>query len=305
MDRVAWLKERQSGIGGTDAAALCGVGFSSPERVYEEKVSPEPIDRPANLRMRLGAHTERLALDLYPRTVGVVEWGGQRVVRDPRESWRFCSPDGFHVAGPQRRLLEVKTLWGYPSDEWGEAGTDQLPDEVLIQVQHSLDVCLAAGEVGDSVADVVVLCPAWDDVRIYHVELSTRLLAPLVELERSFWGCVVSRSGVEGWESPLRAAVTEQLRRINPDTAIDLEPEAAVLVEQYERAQAAAKDAEASKKAARARLELLLDGREVGRLDDGRRVRQKVTSRGGYAVAPTTYVDFRILKAKKDKTHEQ
>ena len=44
MDRNEWLKIRKTGLGGSDAGAVCGLNpHVSPMAVYRDKVSDEPI----------------------------------------------------------------------------------------------------------------------------------------------------------------------------------------------------------------------------------------------------------------------
>ena len=49
--RIDWLKQRQSGIGGSDIAAICGLNpFKTPLQVWQSKINPvvdEEISEPA------------------------------------------------------------------------------------------------------------------------------------------------------------------------------------------------------------------------------------------------------------------
>ena len=49
MDRKEWLRLRRTGIGGSDAGAVCGLNlYSSPMKVYQDKIcdiSEEPEEK--------------------------------------------------------------------------------------------------------------------------------------------------------------------------------------------------------------------------------------------------------------------
>ena len=45
MDRQEWLRLRRTGIGGSDAGAVCGLNpYSSPMKVYHDKTCPQTED---------------------------------------------------------------------------------------------------------------------------------------------------------------------------------------------------------------------------------------------------------------------
>lgn len=299
MGRLDWLSERQTGLGGTDAAAIAGVGFRDAAEVYAEKVSPHPIDREPSERMRHGLWNEPYVASEYERLTGyeLVPHTAPFVVRHPGEPWRLCSPDRLTAASPL--LVELKSVYGPPGDAWGEPGTDQIPDGYLIQVQHALDVCLAAGLVEQDAAEVCVNFVGYE-TRLYLVRWNADLVRPLVELEREFWGRVERREPVgPDWSHPLRDQVANRLALIRPDTAVALGPDAIALADEYQRLAAEARRLDAMSRDFKGQLGILLGQAEEGRLPDGRRVRQKVCHRKGYTVEPSQYVDFRILKPRK------
>ena len=46
MSREAWLKLRKTGIGGSDAAAICGLNpYASAIHIFQDKISDELEDR--------------------------------------------------------------------------------------------------------------------------------------------------------------------------------------------------------------------------------------------------------------------
>lgn len=300
MDRAAWLRKRQSGVFSTDAAALAGVGFVGADQIYRDKVEEFPTDRVPTLRMKLGTELEPFVLREYAERTGLqVLRTPHESVRHPRDTWRGCSPDGFATSYGRCRLLEAKCVFAPPGGEWGEPGTDQIPDGYLVQVQHALDVCLEAGEVSETFADVAVLFVGYE-FRVYRVQLCPSLLDPLVDLEREFWDLVQRREPVAAdWKHPLRDVVTNRLAQIRPGAEIELGDDALEVARQWDEWKAQERDARQIADSLKCALTALLGTAESGRLPDGRIVRQKVVQRGAYTVEPTRYVDFRILNPKR------
>lgn len=79
------------------------------------------------------------------------------------------------------RLLEVKTA--SRADDWGEDGSDQVPDYYMPQLQHYLSV------IPVDVIDVAVLIYP-HDLRVLHVEADHELQEMIIDAEHDFWQLV-------------------------------------------------------------------------------------------------------------------
>ena len=145
---VEWLAMRKAGIGGSDAAAVLGLSpWRSPLDVYLDKTgrsAPQEEtdamywgtkleDLVANKYSEMSGNEIRrvnsiLRSEKYPCLIGnidravCVEKGKLPVVRG-----QFRTP----------KILECKTARTKSAD-WGESGTDQIPDYYLVQVMHYL-----------------------------------------------------------------------------------------------------------------------------------------------------------------------
>lgn len=177
-DIEAWLQERRTGIGGSDAAPILGLSkWKTPLDVWREKrgLSEGTPDNPA---MAWGRTLEPVVREWYARVTGRDVSVPASVLRHPEHPWMLATLDG--LAGD--RLLEIKTA--RTSAFWGEPGTDQIPRHYLLQVQHYLCVT------GLPVADVAVLFSG-QDACIYEVPSDPELQALIVEAEAEFWRMVV------------------------------------------------------------------------------------------------------------------
>jgi putative phage-type endonuclease len=98
-DHIQWLKDRQKGIGGSDAGAILGVNpYSTPLDVYESKVSTIRGDDPITWQMLMGNVLEPVAAELYSLETG-------RVIR--RQPQRAHPDYDFILGNVDRQILAV------------------------------------------------------------------------------------------------------------------------------------------------------------------------------------------------------
>lgn len=174
------LTERQSGLGGSDASAALGLSrWKTPlDLYYEKRGESAPIAE--SEPMRWGNLLEPLVRQEYAERTGRVVRLPTETLRHPTHPFLLAHPDGVT---DDRRLYEGKTArFG---DGWGEPGTDEIPQEYLIQVQHYLLV------LDLPVADVAVLIGG-SDFRLYEVPADAELHTMLLDAESEFWNRVVT-----------------------------------------------------------------------------------------------------------------
>lgn len=179
--RIEWLKERQSGIGGSDVAAILGLSkWRTPLDVYNSKVG-EVTDEEDNVSMEWGRRLEPIIRQAYADKTGrAVECPGH-LFRSAEHPFMIANVDGMCAD----RILEIKTA--RTGADWGEEGTDEIPEYYLTQVQHYMTVT------GKELCDVAVLIGA-SDFRIYTVKNDPELAALLIKEEEKFWECVQNRT---------------------------------------------------------------------------------------------------------------
>jgi putative phage-type endonuclease len=173
---------RMTGIGGSDAAAVLGLSkWKTPLQVYLEKLGQGGLMLD-NEAMAWGRALEPVIRQQYAERTGRIVYLPDTALRHKEHDFMIANLDGYTDDG---RVLEVKTARS--GQEWGEPGSDEIPTNYLLQVQHYLTVT------GFEWADVAVLIGG-SDFRIYEIRADKDLQALLIEGEAEFWQRVQDRN---------------------------------------------------------------------------------------------------------------
>jgi putative phage-type endonuclease len=171
------FQRRKGFLGASEAAAACGLSpWTTPFELWQQKTSD--LVSADSAPMEWGRRLESVVLAKYAESCdGELEYPCLPRV-SPDYPWMSCTPDAMRPD----RVVEIKTTSN--TREWGEAGTDAVPIQYLLQVHHQMIVC------GLKRADVPVLI-AGHDFRVYSIDYDAELAAMLIERERTFWQHVI------------------------------------------------------------------------------------------------------------------
>lgn len=235
--REEWLESRMAGIGGSDAAAVLGLSrWKTPLDVYLDKRG-ESVSAPDNEAMLWGRALEPVIRQQYAERTGRVVRVPEGILAHPEHPFMLANVDGVT---DDRRVLEVKTARS--GKDWGEPGSDEVPQAYLLQVQHYMAVT------GYPVADVAVLIGG-SDFRLYEVPADNELQELMVSAEAEFWQRVVDGNPPE----PVSLAdVQAKFGRTSNNAAIEAAPEVLTALETIKATRDQIKAIEASEEAARA-----------------------------------------------------
>ena len=175
-ERKAWLEARRSGIGGSDAAAILGLDpFRSPMSVWVSKVRPDLLEPEDHQWLSIGTKMEPVIDALYQEEKRIVTVKPEEIMRHPKYPEIAGNPDRLSVD----RVVELKNETVHV-DRYGDFGTDQVPDHVLIQV--AIYMAITQKEV----ADIAVL-HAGSRFGIYTVRRDAELERDIIERLRQWW----------------------------------------------------------------------------------------------------------------------
>lgn len=179
LTRADWLKLRRRGIGGSDVAAIIGISkWRTPLDIYNDKTEEgEPADdqEEDNPSMEWGRRLEPVIREKYADATGFRVSKPNAMFVNTGHPFMIADVDGICEDG---RILECKTARS--GKDWGEEGTDEIPQYYQTQVQHYMAV------LGAPVCDVAVLIGG-SDFRIYTVRRDQELIDLLINDEEEFW----------------------------------------------------------------------------------------------------------------------
>ena len=181
-------RSKMKGIGGSDAAIVAGISkYKSQYQLWMEKTGKsEPFK--GNEATLWGNKLEDVVAEEYTQRTGRKIRRANLTQYHPEHDFIFGHIDRISVG--DKRIIEIKTSLGkYRSDsDWGEAGTDSIPEAYYLQVQHYMAVMQA------QVCDVAALVSgdAGAELRIYEIQRDEKLIADLIAMEVKFWEYVSS-----------------------------------------------------------------------------------------------------------------
>lgn len=296
---------RRTLIGGSNAAAACGLSpYTTPLELWLFYIGKLPAVSESE-PMRWGTLLEPAIVTEFSRRSGLPVSGFQRRIVHREHKWMVATVDALVGAAPEScdefaftvhtEHVQAKTTNERAAAEWGPEGSDDVPEHVLIQCQHEMAV------VGTKTVHVPLLV-AGQELRCYRIERNDRLIAAIVDREKTFWRLVQDRKAPEpDWDQKGTAALVEAMYEPQPGLSVDLGPEALAMAATYDDASNEAKKWDGIKRDARARLVEMMGEASMASLPDGRTIERKEVSRKGYEVAATSYVDFRIKTPRKVK----
>ena len=130
MGHEEWLRLRKTGLGGSDAGAICGLNpYASPMSVYKDKTS-DGVDGEDSESMRQGRDLEDYVARRFMEATGLKVRRSNQMYRSREHPFMIADVDRL-VTGKDAGL-ECKTASAYSSDKWKDGGdTAPLSDTML------------------------------------------------------------------------------------------------------------------------------------------------------------------------------
>lgn len=284
--------ERRRSIGASETGDVCGVGFRTPLHVYLSKIGE--YEQPDNAQMNWGRKLEAVVGEAYREESGnPVLLPQAKTYHHPELSWVSASPDFLTVVAGEQRVLECKT--SRYSDEWGEPGTDDIPDMYILQVHQQMFV------LGLQTAEVAVLI-AGSEFRRYTVPFNRNLMDKILNIEGDLWKRVQERNPPDPtWSHPSTPELVRRLWGVDASHSLELGPEAHGLAERYDYLRTRSREIDDERDSIKAQLIHMGGHAGLIRLPGGWSIHRKLVKRSGYTVAPTEYHSFRVKGPKESE----
>ena len=197
---------RKTGIGGSDAAAIVGLGkYSTPLSVYLDKTT-DAIKETTEVMTR-GNVLEPFVQSLFERKTGWKVQNNLQTQRNQDHPFMLANLDGLLPS--ERAIAEFKTAvyTKGTKEEWGDEETDEIPQHYLIQVAHYASVMNAdtvhigvlfgdeklfnsyrlLQEIREETGHPIQFDRLGCDFKVYVYKRHDDLTRKLINRERSFW----------------------------------------------------------------------------------------------------------------------
>lgn len=186
MSRAEWLDIRRNGIGGSDAAAICGVNpWRGPLSVYLSKIGEAP-DADANEAMEWGTELEDTIAKVFSRRTQQKVKRCNMILQHNDHDFMLANVDRFTLDEREGEwgILEVKNVGEYRREDWADGA---VPEYYEIQGQHYMAV---------TGANYVWFAPLIGGNKMQPVKVmrNERAITSLIKIERDFWHLVETRT---------------------------------------------------------------------------------------------------------------
>lgn len=286
------MQFRKTGIGSSDAPVACGVSkWRTPLDLYLEKTGAVP-GFAGNLATRVGSALEPVIKHEFSERTGLRLRGDCPMVRSTRYRWMLATPDDLTVEETPANV-ECKSTG---SDlGWGPDGSDEVPEEHVIQAHHQMIVT------GCRLTWLPVLI-GQRDFRVYQIPYSEELARWIIDMEDSRW-----REIQELRPPEIDFSHAEAIRAINAAAGYLVADNTAVeFDERFQAANArladlreAIKAAEDEADACKAFLLAGMGTAKYGLFPDGSAVQRSYTKASTYTVNRKESISIRAAKSDK------
>lgn len=175
LEREEWRKLRKTGLGGSDAGAVCGLNpYSSPMKLFYDKTSDE-TESQDNEAMRQGHDLEDYVAKRFMEATGLKVRRSNYMYRSKEHPFMIADVDRLVIG--EDAGLECKTASAYNADKWKDG---DIPLHYILQCYHYMAV---TGKKSWYIAAVIL-----GREFVYHrLEWEDELIAGLIEAEHGFW----------------------------------------------------------------------------------------------------------------------
>lgn len=227
-----WHAARQTGLGGSDIAAICGLNpYTSPLEIWLRKTGqtvPPREDAVLSEAALMGHLLEPIVATRFIALTGLYAAPGPGTLRIPCTPW-IANLDRVTFEDDEPGVVEIKTRSSYALNDW----LDEVPTDVQIQTQWYLAVT------GWQFAHIACLIGGQRTI-VHRLQRDEQMIADLMAIATEFWGWVENRQ-----QPPLDGsqATGDLLDRIHATPTEDVVVADAVEVEGWLQQRAHAKEA--------------------------------------------------------------
>ncbi len=184
VSNTEWLRLRKSGIGGSDAGAICGVNpYSSAMKVFRDKTS-DVVEELDNEAIRIGHDLEDYVAQRFMEATGLKVRKSNFMYRSKEHPFMIADVDRLVVG--EDAGLECKTASVYNADKWEDGN---IPVHYVMQCYHYMAF---TGKRTWYIAAVIL----GKEFTYRKLEWDDRLIGKLTQMEEDFWNNHVAKGTI-------------------------------------------------------------------------------------------------------------
>ena len=298
----AWWEQRQFSFGASEAAAVCGLSrWNQPLAVYESKCRRQDETDKATEEQRRGHRFESVVLDMYEEKVGGTIYTHPPMLIHPEHEFMSASPDALWTDEIKSAAIE-KLGWSYALDyipvdakttmhsgEFGEPGTDDIPQEYVMQAQQQMAVTDAKR------CDLPVLFPNYQ-MRVYKVERCDSLIGLILDAEREMLERIRNQDPPPpNWSHPKTYELIRAVHGVTGES-VHMSEQATLLWAENEELGKKINDLRHQVDLNKAKVLHEMGDAGIGHMTDGRQLIRKRIKREAREVKATEYTSLRCKK---------
>ena len=268
ITREEWLALRMHGIGGSDAAAACGLSkWKSPLMLWMEKLGKQPA-KEAGEAAYWGTVMEPILRQEFAKRTGLTVEEVPFMFQCKEHPYMLADVDGIvRETNGSVSLLEIKTAGSYAATDWA----DGLPAEYYLQVQHYMAVL-------DLPKAYVAVLLGGNQFSYHEILRDEDVVQNIIRLEESFWQHVTNNVKPPVDASDSTAEALTLLYPTGNKTSILLPDESDQLVSYYMQAKNAEAQAKKDKTLCENKLKAMMQDAECAKTPSGVSISWKSTS---------------------------
>lgn len=182
LSYAEWKQYRTMGLGGSDAAAVCGISpWKTARDLYDEKVHKKITEQEGDgwVAKEMGKLLEELVVQIFMKRTNTNPYAVRKMFRHPLYPFMIADCDYFVMLDGKIYVIECKTSFTYQTWGWEDGN---IPPHYVLQGRHYMAVANVDG--------VIFLClhgNKEDSLYIRRLERDLDQEEALIRQEAYFW----------------------------------------------------------------------------------------------------------------------
>ena len=297
-----WFSMRRRTIGASEAAAVCGMSrWSQPLTVYHRKTKGESRDEPMTEAQEMGHILEPSILSGYHKKAKGTMQAPVPMLIHPSIPFMVATPDALwtDMIVSKREVMDhnyipVDAKTSRHSADWGDEGTDAIPNEYIFQAQQQMAVT------GAQRCDLPVLMSSLS-IKVYKVGRNESLISQIISAERELIERLENKEPPEAnWSHPGALDLMKEVYEVKEES-VQLDDLAADLWDDIAEWKSSRSELDRKISSHKARLLGMIKDAAKGELPDGRTIKRKKIFRESVEVPAYSYVRMSCTKTPKEE----